>query len=168
MTGKSTYPSPPVLALTRQPGVAVIDDDIQLTRAIARVLRSKYNCIVRGYASVEAFLESLDHPSPGDDFGNRLDLILVDFHLPGRDGPKLIQELKQRRSPLLGKTHIMGITGDGEARIITEFNDVGIEEILQKPLRKLDFGNIADKAYRICSGLESAAKPRAKMIEKYI
>jgi FixJ family two-component response regulator len=168
MSGKSTYPVPSTLNIQRQPGVVIIDDDVELTRAVARVLRSRYNCIVRGYSSVEAFLDNLDHPSPGDDFQDRLDLILVDFHLPGRNGPKLIKELARRRSPLLGRTHIMGITGDGEARVITEFNDVGIEEILQKPLRKLDFGNIADKAYRICSGQDHIASPRAKMIEKYI
>ena len=165
---RSTYPAAPIIKVDRQPGVAIIDDDAELTRAVGRILRTKYNCLVKGYPSLEAFLQALDDPSSQTFFESNLDLILLDFHLPGRDGPRLVRELAERRSSLLDRAHIMGITGDGEATIITQFRDEGIEEILQKPLGSPDFGNIAEKAYRICSGEESPRRPRPSIIAKYL
>lgn len=164
----STYPSAPIVTTERQPGVVIIDDDVELTRAVVRILRTKYDCIVKGYPSLEAFLQALDDPAFHDFFEHRLDLILLDFHLPGRDGPRLVRELVQRRSTLLDKAQIMGITGDNEATVAMQFREAGIEEILQKPLGRPEFGNIADRAYRICSGEESPAPPRPSIITKYL
>jgi FixJ family two-component response regulator len=164
----STYPSPPAVEVIRQPEVVIIDDDAELTRAIARVLRNKYNCRVWGFSSVEEFLAAVDGtltvPLRQDD----LDLILLDFHLPGRNGPKLVEELKHRSSGLLHRSRIMGLTADGQAQVVNSFKDVGIDEILKKPLKKLDFGHIAEQAYKICSGEDSAKESKSRIIKTYI
>ena len=164
----STYPSPPVVEVIRQPEVVIIDDDVELTRAIGRVLKNKYDCRVWGFPSVEDFLDTLDGRREMVVKENDLDLILLDFHLPGRNGPRLVEELERRESPLLHGSRIMGITADGEAQVINSFKDVGIAEILRKPLKKLDFGRIAEQAYKICSGSELLEPPKPKIIKTYI
>ena len=162
----STYPSPPAAELIRRPEVVIIDDDVELTRAVARVLKNKYDCKVWGFTSVEEFLDVLDGKSTLPLREADLDVILLDFHLPGRNGPKLVGELTQRSSSLLSRTRILGITADGEATVLTSFKDAGIDEILRKPLRKLDFGRIAEQAYKVCGGDDKPANP--KIIKTYI
>jgi CheY-like chemotaxis protein len=168
MKKRSSYPSAPAIEVLRPPTVAIIDDDVELARAVARILRANYKCVVRGFASLEEFLRAIDKKGTGDFDPEDLDLILLDFHLPGRNGPRLIEELEARQSPLLERSHIMGITADTEEGIFDAFKDVGIEEIIEKPLKKLDYGRIADRAYKICSGLGIAQKPTSKMIKTYI
>ena len=165
---KSTYPSAPIVEVLRPPTVAIIDDDVELARAVARILRANYKCVVRGFPSLEDFLRAVDMKESGDFNPEDLDLILLDFHLPGRDGPRLVEELKQRRSPLLERSHIMGITADTKEGVFDAFKNAGIDEIIEKPLEKLDYGRIADRAYKICSGLSARHKPRSKIIKTYI
>lgn len=164
----STYPSPPAVELLRQPEVVIIDDDMELTRAIARVLKNKYDCRVWGFSSVEEFLDAVDGKTTLPLREDELDLILLDFHLPGRNGPRLVEELIQRSSKLLLRTRILGITADGEAQVVNSFKDAGIDQILRKPLRKLDFGHIAEQAYKVCGGDDLISLSKPKIIKTYI
>lgn len=164
----SAYPSPPTVEVIRQPEVVIIDDDAELTRAIARVLRNKYNCRVWGFSSVEEFLDAVDGKVTAPLRVEDLDIILLDFHLPGRNGPKLVDELKLRSSELLRRSHIMGLTADGQTQVVNSFRDVGIDEILKKPLKKLDFGHIAEQAYKVCSGEDLVRESKSKIIKTYI
>ncbi|MBN2715124.1 MAG: response regulator [Deltaproteobacteria bacterium] len=139
----------------RPPAIAIIDDDLNLTRAIARVLRANYNCVVNGFSSVEDFLHAVDQRPGSESPADIADLILLDFHLPGKNGPLLVSELERRNSNLLSRSRIMGITADNQPVVYAGFRDVGIEEVLLKPLRQIDFGRIADRAYRISRNLDS-------------
>ena len=141
----------------RPPAIAIIDDDLNLTRAIARVLRANYNCVVNGFSSVEDFLIAVDQNPKSDSPSDIADLILLDFHLPGKNGPLLVSELERRNSSLLERSRIMGITADNQPVVYAGFREAGIEEVLLKPLRQIDFGRIADRAYRICRELDSKA-----------
>ncbi len=142
----------PKVEVIRAPTVAIIDDDAELAKAVGRVLRANYRCIVNGYGSVEEFLAGVDKiPSARKPVGD-VDLILLDFHLPGKDGPKLVCELKKRGSPMLEKTAIMGITADDQPVVYNGFKAAGIVDVLLKPLRALDYHRIAEQAYRVCSG----------------
>lgn len=155
---------------SRPPTIAVIDDDSQLQAAVARVLQANHSCAVRAFASVEEFLDSLDAAQDA-----HFDLILLDFHLPGQDGPKLIAELRQRRSPLLDHSYIMGMTGDPHRLVQSAFEDAGIEEIIQKPLRKTDFAKISSVATAVnkrMADIAYASTPRGEgqpnSIKKYL
>jgi FixJ family two-component response regulator len=141
---------------SRPPTIAVIDDDTQLQAAVARVLQSGHSCAVRAFASVEEFLASLDSDSQA-----HFDLILLDFHLPGQDGPKLIAELQSRRSFLLDHSYIMGMTGDPERLVQSAFQDAGIEEIIQKPLRRTDFAKISKVATAVSKRMADIAYTNA-------
>lgn len=141
----------------RAPAIAIIDDDRDLTRAISRVLRANYNCVVNGFSSVEDFLQAVDQSPYSDNSSDIADLILLDFHLPGRDGPVLVRELEKRNSTLLNQSRIMGITADSQPVVYAGFRDAGIDEVFLKPLQQIDFGRIADRAYRLSRNLDSNA-----------
>lgn len=126
------------------PNIAIIDDDLNLVHAISRILHAHHACTVEKYSSVEGFLKELDaNPE------KNVSLILLDFHLPGQSGPKLVAELKKRRSPLLTNCYILGMTGDREKIVQNEFHDAGIEEIIQKPLQKFDYNKISKIAHAV-------------------
>jgi len=154
-SGNNLHSKKPTVEIQRAPTIAIIDDDIELERAIARVLRANYKCVVNGYSSVEEFLKTIDALPGKESPSDKVDLILLDFHLPGKNGPALVSELEKRNSDILTKGKIMGITADNEPLVYAGFKDAGIEEILIKPLRGLDFSNIAQKAYKICRDLDS-------------
>lgn len=158
---------------TRPPTIVVIDDDVQLQHAVARVLHASHNCVVHGFNSVESFLGEVDKGRI-----EHVDLILLDFHLPGQNGPRLVEELRRRSSALLDNSYIMGMTGDPERLVQSEFHDAGIEEIIQKPLRKTDFTKITKVAVAVnehiaglAYGKQASRKDpsgRANSIKKYI
>ncbi|MDJ0765675.1 MAG: response regulator [Myxococcota bacterium] len=168
----STHSKPPAVEVLRPPTVAVIDDDIGLVNAIARILKAHHQCTVDGYASVEDFLLDVDRGRAKD-----VSLILLDFHLPGRSGPKLVEELRKRRSDLLTRCYILGMTGDSEKIVHNAFHNAGIEDIIQKPLQKLDYSKIsnlahavnqfhANEAYQLRRTTEPPLKPN--YIKRYI
>ncbi|MCP4680177.1 MAG: response regulator [Deltaproteobacteria bacterium] len=128
----------------RPPTIAIIDDDIHLVHAISRILKAHHQCTVNGYPSVEEFLLAVDKGKADD-----VSLILLDFHLPGQSGPKLVEELRKRRSHLLANSYILGMTGDPEKIVHNEFQDAGIEEIIQKPLQKFDYKKISKIAHAV-------------------
>ncbi len=155
-----------------QPTVAIIDDDTNFVNAIARVLRSHHECTVEGYPSVEYFLGSVDSRK-----SDNVSLILLDFHLPGENGPKLVDELRKRNSPLLSNCYFMGMTGDREKIVQNEFHDAGIEEIIQKPLQNIDYSKISSLAHAVNklkayiayqAGVENETVVYPNIIKKYI
>ncbi len=154
------------------PRVAIIDDDVQLVKAITRILRANHKCTVNSYSSVEDFLVDVDRGLTDD-----VALILLDFHLLGQNGPKLVEELRKRRSLLLQNSYILGMTGDPERIVYNEFQDAGIEEIIQKPLQEFHYKKIskiahavnernAGIAYQIDHGDKSVIMPN--IIKRYI
>ncbi len=154
------------------PAVAIIDDDFGLVRAIERILQSNYKCVVYGYPSVEDFLLSVDKNEVDD-----VALILLDFHLPGQNGPKLVDELRKRKSSLLTHSYILGMTGDSERLVHNEFQDAGIEEIIVKPLQQFDFSRISKVAHSVnqkVADIAYSADPKQdallqpNIIKKYI
>ena len=155
MTTEIVYPSGKNDRL-RAPTIAIIDDDADLTRAISRVLRANYNCVVNGFKSVEDFLRAVDQAPDNQSPADIADVILLDFHLPGKNGPLLVSELQRRSSSLLSHSRIMGITADNQPVVYAGFKEAGIEEVLLKPLQQIDFGHIADRAYRISRNLDSS------------
>ncbi len=130
--------------VVRPPTIAIIDDDVNLVHAISRILHAHHKCTVNGYHSVEDFLIAVDKGKAAE-----VALILLDFHLPGQSGPKLVEELRARRSPLLTNSYILGMTGDPEKIVHNEFQDAGIEEIIQKPLQKFDYKKISNIAHAV-------------------
>jgi len=76
--------------------IAVVDDDLSVSRALARLLRSG-GFEVLLYASGEAFLEREQNVN--------LDCLLIDFHLGGLNGVEVLEEMGRRGHESAGDSH---------------------------------------------------------------
>jgi FixJ family two-component response regulator len=89
------------------PYVAVVDDDENLRRSFARLLRAAGMRPI-GYASAEAFLADTNRP--------RFDCVVLDVQLPGISGLQLQEQL-------------MGEGAETEILFITAFDDLASREV---------------------------------------
>jgi DNA-binding response OmpR family regulator len=62
---------------------------------------------------------------------SRPDLIIVDYHMPGKDGPELCRQV--RALPGLKDTPIMMLTGDSRMQKVEESFSLGADDYLIKP-----------------------------------
>lgn len=103
-----------------EPMVYVVDDDLSIGKALARLLKSwNYSCEV--FSSAEDFLQAVDVNEGG--------CLVLDIMLPGMDGLELQQELKKRGYSI----PIIFITGHGDKEIETQVMNAGAHGYLNKP-----------------------------------
>ena len=105
--------------------IAIVDDDVSLRRALARLLR------VMGYqtetfASAEAFLQAGLHES--------LACLVLDVWLPGISGVALLEHLASLNST----RPVILITGRDDAQIHLRAAQLGAIAYLRKPLDEQD------------------------------
>ncbi len=102
-------------------GILVIEDEETLAKNIKRYLeRSDYE--VRLAASGEFGLEAFTDFHP--------DLVLLDYQLPGRDGLKILQEIRA----LDAQVKVIMVTAHGTIEIAVEAMKAGACDYLSKPL----------------------------------
>lgn len=100
--------------------VYVVDDDLSIGKALARLLKSwDYRCEV--FISAEDFLQAVDV--------NEVECLILDIMLPGMDGLELQRELKKRGCNI----PIIFITGHGDKELETQVMDAGAYGYLNKP-----------------------------------
>src|SRR4051812_9012289 len=102
--------------------VLIIDDDVALRDALARLLRS-VGLEAQLFASVSEFLAS--HPPGGPT------CLVLDIRLPGQSGLDLQRELAAANS----KLPIIFITGHGDIAMSVQAMKAGAIEFLTKPFR---------------------------------
>jgi DNA-binding response OmpR family regulator len=118
------------------PLALIIEDDEKLATIFAQALRmaSFETQIIRDGREADAKLKSINP-----------DLILLDLHLPGLSGDKIL--FKIRQDPRLAKTHIIIATADPAMTI--DLHDL-CDLVLIKPI---SFTQLRDLALRIRSTL---------------
>jgi len=62
------------------------------------------------------------------------DVILMDINMPKMDGMECAKSIRSLGDPVKSKIPIIAITGNAKNYSIEDFNEVGINEYLQKPL----------------------------------
>ena len=102
------------------PVVYLVDDDAQVLRAYARLLR-EHGFATATFESSEAFLEQYDATRPG--------CLILDVNLPGLDGLAL-----QRRLLEVGALPIVFLTGHGDVPTSVQAIKAGAEDFLLKPV----------------------------------
>ncbi len=100
--------------------VHVVDDDPQVGRATARLLRA-YGIPVEIYETAVEFLKRLPEPGPG--------CLLLDLSMPGMSGLELQQWLAPKRRDLA----IVFITGTGDVHASVKAMKSGAADFLTKP-----------------------------------
>ena len=107
------------------PVIAIVDDDVSLQRALARLLRAMGWQAVT-FASAEAFLQAGLQMS--------LDCLVLDVWLPGMSGVALLEHLET-----LGRTlPVILITGRDDAQMRLRAAQTGAVAYLRKPLDEQD------------------------------
>ena len=64
----------------------------------------------------------------------RIDLILVDYHMPGMDGISTVREIRKK----LPKTPIIVLTIEEEEQIVRRFMEAGADDYSLKPIKAID------------------------------
>jgi signal transduction histidine kinase/ActR/RegA family two-component response regulator len=104
--------------------ILLVDDDSDVRAVSVNMLRSAGHAVIEA-SSGGAALERLDHE------GSRIDLMVIDFAMPGMNGIE-VARLVRRNWPRLG---ILFVTGFADTAVLAA--DAAGDEILQKPF-KLD------------------------------
>ncbi|MDX2091342.1 MAG: sigma-54 dependent transcriptional regulator [Kofleriaceae bacterium] len=100
--------------------VAIVDDDPLLLEAWRAALRERYEIhTFRSSIEAEKFFER-----------ERVDVALLDLHMPGRDGLELLRSIKQ----LQPDVPVVIITGHGSIAVAVEATRAGAFDFLTKPI----------------------------------
>jgi FixJ family two-component response regulator len=103
------------------PTVHLVDDDPQVARALARMLR-EHGFRTTAFDSAEAFLAQCDTSAPG--------CLVLDVNLPGLDGLALQRQLAEGGRPL----PIVFLTGHGDIPMSVKAVKAGAVDFLTKPV----------------------------------
>ena len=109
-----------------RPRVLVVDDDRDV-REITAGLLSGLGCQVVEAGSGRAALAALD-----DDHGRSIELLVLDFAMPGMNGAEAAREAKRRRPDL----PILFVTGFADMAGLLAASDAVEEAVVQKPFRR--------------------------------
>lgn len=125
-------PPQPRSAVPGRPLVLVVDDDPVGVQIAATMLES-LDCRIEVRMDAEAALERLTGPD-----GTEVpDLVLLDLHLPGRDGWSVAAALRQMAGPL-HDVPIVAVSADAFENARRRCADAGMDGHLAKPFRRRD------------------------------
>ena len=101
--------------------VTIIDDNRDLLEALSGTLSDSFN------------LELFSEPDKGLDFvrNNHTDAILLDLHIPGKDGFQVYEELKRNKQNL----PVLFLTGDTDISNRLKGFELGADDFLVKPVQ---------------------------------
>ncbi len=107
----------------RRRRILVVDDNVDATRALARLLEKLYGQEVRvAHDGPEALAVAAEF---------RPEVILLDIGLPGMDGNEVARQLRGR--PEFERTLIVALTGWGQEEDLAKSREVGFDHHLVKP-----------------------------------
>lgn len=105
--------------------VTIIDDNKDLLEVLSSSLGDTF--------SLDTFsLDTFSEPEKGLDFirNNHTDAILLDLHIPGKDGFQVYEEVKKAKSNL----PILFLTGDSDLDSRVKGLEIGADDFLIKPV----------------------------------
>jgi FixJ family two-component response regulator len=115
------------------PTVFLLDDEERVVVALGRLLQAS-GFVVRGFTSVEAFLDAHDPEIPG--------CLITDMSMPDMTGLELQAELDHR-----GDTRpIIFVTGRGDIRSSVQAMKAGAVTFLAKPVTREELASAVEEA----------------------
>jgi len=63
-----------------------------------------------------------------------IDIILMDINMPKMDGIECTENIRKMEDPVKANIPIIAITGNARNLTLEEYREIGINELLQKPL----------------------------------
>jgi putative two-component system response regulator len=101
--------------------ILVVDDDKMNLKMAEHILKQNYEvlCVTSGEEALEILA------------GERMDLILLDLHMPGMDGLEVFEKIKA--SDRMKDTPVIFLTADSERETEVEIFKAGAMDYIQKP-----------------------------------
>ncbi len=101
--------------------VTIIDDNLDLLEVLSSSLSDNFTT------------QTFSEPDKGLDFikNNHTDAILLDLHIPGRDGFQVYEELRQAKQNL----PVLFLTGDSDINARIKGLEIGADDFLIKPVQ---------------------------------
>lgn len=141
-----TTPLPDLTPASRRLTLLLADDDPVNRLILGELLRDLGHFVVEAIDGADA-IARLD--------AHAIDLVLLDMHMPGLDGPATVRAIRGQ-SGRLASVPILGLTADVTAARIEEFRRSGVDDVLTKPI---DVATLQRALDRVTG--ESAARPAA-------
>ncbi len=108
--------------------LAIVDDNPRTTLLISTILERIKNVEIETYSDpCEALRSCQDH---------ELDLILLDYHMPGMNGIEFLREF--RRNEQLRDTPVVMITGEDDKDLLYRALEAGATDFLRKPVEPVE------------------------------
>ena len=105
--------------------ILAIDDNQDILYTLEQICRFQgwKPLLAAGYKEAEALLKK-----------EQIDLILIDYHMPGVDGITAVAEIRKK----LPKTPIIVLTIEEEEQIVNGFMNAGADDYSLKPIKAID------------------------------
>lgn len=105
--------------------ILAIDDNKDILYTIEQICRFQgwNSLLASGYEEAERFIKK-----------EKIDLILVDYHMPGMDGISTVREIRKK----LPKTPIIVLSIEEEESIVSRFMQAGADDYSLKPVKAID------------------------------
>lgn len=104
--------------------ILVIDDNKDILYTLEQICKFQgwTPLLADGYKKAEPFLRK------------KVDLILVDYHMPGMDGISTVREIRKKHP----ETPIIVLTINEEEKIMSKFMEAGANDYSLKPIKAVD------------------------------
>lgn len=136
--------------------VSVIDDDVDICRALEMTLRS-VGYRVQSFHNPEDFLVNMTVQTPGAPM-----VVLVDFLLPRQTGLWLCQELVARNV----QCKFVVITGHADVPFAVEAMKLGAVDLLEKPISRQRLLEVVKKAMDLTISTSKSRVEKTQAFEK--
>ncbi|MBR9999795.1 MAG: response regulator [Cyclobacteriaceae bacterium] len=108
------------------PKKVMIAEDSSVIQNLTRKILSIQNYEITSVKNGQQVLDTLKTEN--------FDIILMDINMPVMDGIECTQKIRSLDDPHKSNVPIVAITGNARNLSASEYNDIGINELLQKPL----------------------------------
>ena len=146
---------------TKEKKIFFVDDEPAVQKAVAQTLAQLDNCSVSCFGDAENCMRAVNR--------QECDLVITDISMPGTDGLKLLEQIKQIRP----KLPVILVTGYGDVSTAVKGIKGGAIDFIEKPLNEETFLPVIREAlkttdYKLEPDLAKLTKAEINILRRVI